>query len=333
MDRNTQPLKFADRFRARRAPPCERLESRLLFAVTVTGTVTLDESRRPADRRRRRHRRGQQRQRRRARHAAGQVPSLSNRLFGGGGPGAQLHLRRPRSASPRAPTTSSPSPAAAPSPASASPRPTGRRCPCSAAPTPASPRASAPSPAGPISLFADSVLGNRMVLGVDTDRRPRPRAVPGAQRHAHQREGVDGPVRAAVQPRRDQSRRPGHPRRPRRRRRHEHSSSTSTTLPSGQNLFGTVGDTANGLVVIGKTPVLNADGTFTNASNTINTSPGRRRRPRSASTTRCSTPARARTSPSSRTPSPTSSPARPAAWTRTRPTTPTTSSTPAARWR
>ena len=45
-------------------------------------------------------------------------------------------------------------------------------------------------------------------------------------------------------------------------------------LPSGQNLFGTVGTTASGLVVIGKTPVLNADGTFTNASNTINTSQG-----------------------------------------------------------
>jgi hypothetical protein len=45
-------------------------------------------------------------------------------------------------------------------------------------------------------------------------------------------------------------------------------------LPSGQNLFGTVGTTSSGLVVIGKTPVLNADGTFTNASNTINTSQG-----------------------------------------------------------
>ena len=45
-------------------------------------------------------------------------------------------------------------------------------------------------------------------------------------------------------------------------------------LPSGQNLFGTVGTTANGLVVIGKTPVLNADGTFTNTSNTVNTSKG-----------------------------------------------------------
>ena len=45
-------------------------------------------------------------------------------------------------------------------------------------------------------------------------------------------------------------------------------------LPSGQNLFGTVGSTASALVVIGGHPVLNADGTFTNASNTINTSQG-----------------------------------------------------------
>src|SRR5439155_9367610 len=45
-------------------------------------------------------------------------------------------------------------------------------------------------------------------------------------------------------------------------------------LPSGQNLFGTVGDTTNALVVIGAHPILNADGTFTNASDTINTSQG-----------------------------------------------------------
>ncbi|MEJ1938424.1 hypothetical protein WDZ92_50160, partial [Nostoc sp. NIES-2111] len=45
-------------------------------------------------------------------------------------------------------------------------------------------------------------------------------------------------------------------------------------LPSGQNLFGIVGTTSTALVVIGKTPVLNADGTFTNTSNTINTSQG-----------------------------------------------------------
>ena len=47
-----------------------------------------------------------------------------------------------------------------------------------------------------------------------------------------------------------------------------------SALPSGQNLFGTVGSTSDGLIVFGKTPVLNADGTFTNASNTINTSQG-----------------------------------------------------------
>jgi hypothetical protein len=45
-------------------------------------------------------------------------------------------------------------------------------------------------------------------------------------------------------------------------------------LPSGQNLFGTVGNTSSGLIVFGKTPVLNPDGTYTNASNTINTSQG-----------------------------------------------------------
>jgi hypothetical protein len=45
-------------------------------------------------------------------------------------------------------------------------------------------------------------------------------------------------------------------------------------LPSGQNLFGTVGTATDALVVIGKTVALNADGTFTNASNTINTSKG-----------------------------------------------------------
>src|SRR5205823_11871150 len=45
-------------------------------------------------------------------------------------------------------------------------------------------------------------------------------------------------------------------------------------LPSGQNLFGTVGNTTDALVVIGAHPVLNADGTFTNSSNTINTSQG-----------------------------------------------------------
>ncbi len=47
-------------------------------------------------------------------------------------------------------------------------------------------------------------------------------------------------------------------------------------LPSGQNLFGTVGTSATdpAIIVIGKDIVLKADGTFTNASNTINTSQG-----------------------------------------------------------
>jgi glutamate synthase domain-containing protein 3 len=45
-------------------------------------------------------------------------------------------------------------------------------------------------------------------------------------------------------------------------------------LPSGQNLFGTVGSTTSALIVIGGHPVLKADGTFTNASDTINTSQG-----------------------------------------------------------
>jgi hypothetical protein len=45
-------------------------------------------------------------------------------------------------------------------------------------------------------------------------------------------------------------------------------------LPSGQNLFGIVGDTNDAIVVIGQLPVLNPDGTFTNASDTINTSKG-----------------------------------------------------------
>jgi hypothetical protein len=45
-------------------------------------------------------------------------------------------------------------------------------------------------------------------------------------------------------------------------------------LPSGQNLFGTVGDTSNAIVVIGEHPVLKADGTYANSSDTINTSQG-----------------------------------------------------------
>ncbi|MER8465110.1 hypothetical protein, partial [Mesorhizobium sp. M1396] len=46
------------------------------------------------------------------------------------------------------------------------------------------------------------------------------------------------------------------------------------TLPSGQNLFGTVGDADAAIVVIGRDIDLKADNTFTNASDTINTSQG-----------------------------------------------------------
>ncbi|MER8576803.1 DUF5801 domain-containing protein [Mesorhizobium sp. M1338] len=46
------------------------------------------------------------------------------------------------------------------------------------------------------------------------------------------------------------------------------------TLPSGQNLFGTVGDADAAIVVIGRDIDLKADNTFTNSSDTINTSQG-----------------------------------------------------------
>ncbi|MER9333921.1 hypothetical protein NKJ06_07910 [Mesorhizobium sp. M0293] len=46
------------------------------------------------------------------------------------------------------------------------------------------------------------------------------------------------------------------------------------TLPSGQNLFGTVGDADAAIVVIGRDIDLKADNTFTNTSDTINTSQG-----------------------------------------------------------
>ncbi len=45
-------------------------------------------------------------------------------------------------------------------------------------------------------------------------------------------------------------------------------------LPSGQNLFGIVGDVNDAIVVTGELPVLKTDGTYTNASDTINTSKG-----------------------------------------------------------
>ena len=51
-------------------------------------------------------------------------------------------------------------------------------------------------------------------------------------------------------------------------------SSTSTRCPRARTCSARSATPRTGLVVIGKTPVLNADGTFTNASNTINTSQG-----------------------------------------------------------
>lgn len=45
-------------------------------------------------------------------------------------------------------------------------------------------------------------------------------------------------------------------------------------LPSGQNLFGTVGDVEKAIVVFGSNPDLNADGTMTKDSQTVNSSKG-----------------------------------------------------------
>ena len=126
---------------------------------------------------------------------------------------------------------------------------------------------------GAISLFADSVLGNRMVVGVDAAGDivcamfMDPNATLSSANvwtvqfeplnHPDGTNPDDAVTLAGLG-----------------------VAAGSTTefnfnaLPSGQNLFGTVGDTTSGLVVIGKTPVLNADGSFTNASNTINTSQG-----------------------------------------------------------
>ena len=126
---------------------------------------------------------------------------------------------------------------------------------------------------GAISLFADASLGNRMVLGVDTTNQialamfMEPNAtLTSARVWTVQLEALSNPdattpddpvalaglgVGAGVS-----------------------TEFNFNALPSGQNLFGTVGNASTALVVIGKTPVLNADGTFTNASNTINTSQG-----------------------------------------------------------
>ncbi len=45
-------------------------------------------------------------------------------------------------------------------------------------------------------------------------------------------------------------------------------------LPSGQNLFGTIGTADGALVVIGQHPIVDGTGKYTNTSNTINTSKG-----------------------------------------------------------
>ena len=126
---------------------------------------------------------------------------------------------------------------------------------------------------GAISLFADPVLGNRMVLGVDATGDVvfalfmQPSAdLTSARVWTVQFEALLNPVDTNPD---DAVTLSG-----------LGVAAGSTTefnfsaLPSGQSLFGTVGSTSTGLVVIGKTPVLNADGTFTNASNTINTSQG-----------------------------------------------------------
>jgi hypothetical protein len=126
---------------------------------------------------------------------------------------------------------------------------------------------------GAISLFADPVLGSRMVLGVDAAGDVacalfmEPNAgLTSAKVWMVQLEALSNPVANNFD---DPLTMAGL----------GVAAGVSTefnfnALPSGQNLFGTVGTTASGLVVIGKTPVLNADGTFTNASNTINTSQG-----------------------------------------------------------
>ena len=127
---------------------------------------------------------------------------------------------------------------------------------------------------GAISLFGDPVFGDRLALGVDTDGDIVFAVVldPNATLSAARVWVVQ--IEALANP--DQTN-------------HDDSvnlfdalgvaASSSlefdfNALPSGQNLFGTVGTTDAGLVVIGKNPVLNPDGTFTNASNTINTSQG-----------------------------------------------------------
>jgi hypothetical protein len=127
---------------------------------------------------------------------------------------------------------------------------------------------------GNVYLFKDASLGDRMALGVDTDGDvvfalfldPNA-ALTSARVWMVQFESIFNPVTVDPDDAVNLSDNLG-------------VAATQSlefkfdTLPSGQNLFGVVGDTSTALVVIGKTPVLNANGTFTNTSNTINTSQG-----------------------------------------------------------
>ena len=126
---------------------------------------------------------------------------------------------------------------------------------------------------GAITLFADPVLGSRMVIGVDTagDKvlalflDPNG-TLTSAKVWTAQFEPLSNPVTTDFD---DPVTLAGL----------GVAAGVSTEfdfddLPSGQNLFGALGDAASGLIIIGRNPVLNADGTYTNASNTINTSKG-----------------------------------------------------------
>ena len=126
---------------------------------------------------------------------------------------------------------------------------------------------------GAISFFADASLGSRMVLGVDTTNQVavamflEPNAtLTSATVWTVQFEPMSNPVATDFD---DPVTASGL----------GVAAGISTdfdfdTLPSGQNLFGLIGDPGTGLVIIGKNPDLAADGTYTNASNTINTSKG-----------------------------------------------------------
>src|SRR5688500_4551799 len=126
---------------------------------------------------------------------------------------------------------------------------------------------------GAISLFADTTLGNRLVIGVDTNGDKvlalllAPNAsLTSAALWVGQNEPLSDPIATDPDdalPLAGLGVSAG-----------KSIAFNFDALPSGQNLFGTVGDTSNGLVVIGKTPVITGNGTFTNASNTINTSQG-----------------------------------------------------------